>query len=212
MSGDSKFFTGVVIAAVLVVAGIVVFSSKNKQPVSVDNLDYTVGEKLGSDSAPVKIVEFGDFQCPACAAASADFRQAQQQNADKVQIIFRHFPLSQHQNAIAGAIAAEAAGAQGKFWEMYDSLYANQTQWENLSDPNPTFTNLAKGLGLDLDKFKSDLSSSSLKDKVISDRDYGTALKVDQTPTFYINKKQVLGPQTLQNWQQLINDAAASAG
>ena len=130
MSGDSKFFVGVIIAAVLVVAGIVIFSGKSTpSSVSADQLDYSVGQKLGPDSAPVKIVEFGDFECPACAAARPDLETAVKNNANNVQLIFRHFPLPQHKNAIPGAMAAEAAGAQSKFWDMFDLLYANQAEW-----------------------------------------------------------------------------------
>lgn len=212
MSGDSKFFLGVVAAAILVIGGIIFFSSESSTPqnVTADQLDETVGHKLGPDTATVKIVEFGDFQCPACAAAAVDFEKAQANNGDSVQIIFRHFPLPNHQNGVNGSLAAEAAGAQNKFWPMLDLLYANQKSWENLDNPLNTYANFAKELELDVEKFKKDYASSETKKIVEADRDYGLALKVDSTPTFYINKVKFTGVQTAQTWQELIDAAKAT--
>ena len=209
MSGDSKFFLGVVAAAVLVIAGIVIFSSDSstKTTVTADQLDETVGHKLGPDSAPVKIVEFGDFQCPACAAAAVDFEKAQAANGDSVQIIFRHFPLPNHQNGLNGSLAAESAGQQNKFWPMLDLLYANQKQWQDLDNPLDTYVNFAKELDLNIDQFEKDYASSETKKTVETDRDYGLALKVDSTPTFYLNKVKLTGAQTADTWQKLIDAA-----
>ncbi|MDP3992713.1 MAG: thioredoxin domain-containing protein [bacterium] len=212
MSGDSKFFLGVVAAAILVIGGIIFFSSGSSTPqnVTADQLDETVGHKLGPDTAQVKIVEFGDFQCPACAMAAVDFEKAQANNADSVQIIFRHFPLPNHQNGMNGSLAAEAAGAQNKFWPMYDLLYANQQSWEQLDNPLNTYVSYAKDLDLNIDQFKKDYASSETKKTVEADRDYGLALKVDSTPTFYLNKVKFTGVQTAQTWQELIDAAKAT--
>ena len=211
MSGDSKFFTGVVVAAVLVIGGIALFSRHSSPAnVSTDNLDYSIGHKLGPDTAAVKIVEFGDFQCPACAAARENLEKAQANNGTTVQIIFRHFPLPQHKNAINGALAAEAAGNQNKFWPMYDLLYTNQAEWENLDNPTDTFNNYAKQLNLDTAKFKKDQTDPATKKIVDTDSSYGQALSVDQTPTFYVNKVKYPGGRTLDEWQSLINAAASS--
>lgn len=209
MSGDSKFFLGVVVVAVLVIGGIVFFSSGSSptQNVTADRLDETVGHKIGPDTAVVKIVEFGDFQCPACASAAVEFEKVQSNNGDSVQIIFRHFPLPNHQNGMNGSLAAEAAGKQNKFWPMLDLLYANQRQWENLDNPLDTYINYAKELDLNTDQFKADYQNTDTKKAVEKDRDYGLALNVDSTPTFYVNKVKYTGGRTAADWQTLIDEA-----
>lgn len=206
MSGDSKFFIGVVALAVLVIGGIVLFSG-DKQPADISEIDYSVGHKLGPDTAAVKIVEFGDFQCPACAMAVTDFENIQAENADSVQILFRHFPLPSHANGLVSSMAAEAAAKQNKFWEMYDLLYENQQQWEALRDPKATFVSFARTLELNIDQFEKDLSSNEIKEIVENDRDYGLALGVNQTPTFFINNKLVTGVQNIDNWRALVAEA-----
>lgn len=206
MSGDSKFFLGVVIAAVLVIGGIVIFSAP--KPVG-DNVavDVSGGQKLGPDDAKIKIVEFGDFQCPACQTAAAPFHQIQKENTD-VQIIFRHFPLTSiHQNAESSSLAAYAASQQNKFWEMYDMLYERQQEWQGMSDPTGTFVGYAQLLGLDEAKFKSDQSSDEAKKSVKADLDYGISVDVNQTPTFFVNGKRVTGALSADNWKQLLEEA-----
>ena len=213
MSGDSKFFLGVVAAAVLVIGGIVFLSSDSSptQNVTADQLDETVGHKIGPDTAVVKIVEFGDFQCPACASAAAEFEKVQSNNGDSVQIIFRHFPLPSHQNGMNGSLAAEAAGKQDKFWPMLDLLYINQRQWEDLDNPLDTYINYAKELNLNTDQFKADYQNADTKKAVEKDRDYGLALNVDSTPTFYVNKVKYTGGRTAADWQALVDAAKASS-
>lgn len=211
MSGDSKFFLGVVIVAVVVIGGIFFFSNQKSITPAAEGLDESAGHKLGPDDAVVKIVEFGDFQCPACAQAVADFEQAQTNNPQTVQIIFRHFPLPTHKNGMNSSLAAEAASKQNKFWPMYNLIYANQQQWENLDNPLDTFTNFAKELSLNIDQFKKDYQSSDTKKAVEADRDYGLALEVDRTPTFYVNKTKLTGGRTAEDWQKLIDAAKATS-
>lgn len=207
MSGDSKFFLGVVIAAVLVLGGFILFSGDAPSAGDIANVDTTVGEKLGPDDAKVKIVEFGDFQCPACKIASPEFRQVQRENTD-VQLIFRHFPLTNiHQNAESGSLAAYAASQQGKFWEMYDMLYERQQEWQGNSAPAATFAGYAKLLGLDEAKFNSDQSSDAGKKAVKADLDYALSINVEQTPTFFVNGKRITGAQSPEKWQAIIAEA-----
>ncbi|MEK9167382.1 MAG: thioredoxin domain-containing protein [Patescibacteria group bacterium] len=210
MSGDSKFFLGVVIAAVLVIGGFVSFSGKESSAVTLGSIDDSNGHKLGPDSAAVKIVEFGDFQCPACASAAENFEKVQANNSDSVQIIFRHFPLPNHQNGLNSSLAAEAAGRQNKFWPMLDLLYINQRQWESLDNPLNTFLNYAKELDLNPEQFKKDYQNPEVKKAVEDDRDYGLSLGVDSTPTFYVNKVKYTGGRTLEDWQKLIDSAKVS--
>jgi protein-disulfide isomerase len=110
-----------------------------------------------------------------------------------------------------GSLAAEAAGKQNKFWPMYDLIYSNQQQWENLDNPLDTYVNYAKELDLNVDQFKSDYQNAETKQVVEKDRDYGLALRVDSTPTFYVNKVKYTGGRTAANWQALIDTAKASS-
>ncbi|MEX1051771.1 MAG: thioredoxin domain-containing protein [Patescibacteria group bacterium] len=203
MSSDGKFFIGVIAVAILAVVGFVVFGGKSSEGDAV--IDTTIGQKLGSDSAIVKIVEFGDFQCPACRAAAAPLKQAYGNNQVNVQLIYRHIPLPIHPNADEAAQAAEAAGLQGKFWEMYDLLFAEQDSWSTLADPKAQLETYAQSLGLDLDKFRSDYGSSAVADAIARDKDASDQAGVSSTPTFFINGERIIGAQSAEQWQEIID-------
>jgi len=204
MSGDSKFFLVVLAVAVLAIAGFFIFG-KSSSGTEIVEVDTTVGQKLGSDSAKVKIVEFGDFQCPSCRAAAAPLKEAYGKNKDSVQLIFRHIPLASHRNADEGAQAAEAAGKQGKFWEMYDLLFANQDEWSSLPDPVQQLETYAEILKLDIEKFKTDYRSSAVTAAIQSDKKAASQYNVTSTPTFFVNGEKITGAQSVANWQQIID-------
>ena len=112
----------------------------------------------------------------------------------KITMYFRNFPLvNLHPNAMAGANAAEAAGDQGKFWEMYDKLYQNQSAWSALSDPTDMFVSYAKSLGLDTAKFSSAINSKQFQSLIDQDMADGNALGVNATPTLYFNGLKYAG-------------------
>jgi protein-disulfide isomerase len=145
-------------------------------------------------SGPVQLVEFGDYQCPACGAAYPNVKQIMKDFNGRVTLYFRNFPLTQlHPNAMAGAEAAEAAGDQGKYWEMHDKLYENQNTWAGMSDPTDTFVGYAKDLGLDTDKFKKAIQNEQFKSVIDQDEADGNALNIQGTPTFYVNGVQHQG-------------------
>jgi protein-disulfide isomerase len=208
MSGDSKFFIGVAAVAVAVIALIIVFSSGDTGGSA--EIDTTVGHKVGSDDAPVKIVEFGDFQCPACKAAEPELKTALERNSDKVQFIYRHFPLPGHPNAEEAALASEAAANQGKFWEMHDMLFDTQSEWENVSNPDSIFESYASALSLDMERFRSDYKASATINKVKADQEAANDAQVNQTPTFFVNGERVVGGQSADEWQQIIDEVAGS--
>lgn len=204
MSSDSKFFGIVAVVAVAAIAGVIWWSSNHKE---VAVVDASIGQKRGPDSAPVKIIEFADFQCPACQTAEVDIRKMIAANPNDVQFVFRHFPLSSHPNAVPAAQASEAASNQGKFWEMHDLIYDNQSAWSSQANPEATFVGYAKQLGLDEKKFLDDYNSDAVKNVIKRDQDYGDSLAVNQTPTFYVNGQKLAGAQTAEQWQSLIDDA-----
>jgi len=191
---------------VLILGGLVVYSRTSNPAIDVSTIDTNkatvasaqngnIAEHVyGNPDAKVVFVEYGDFQCPSCGGAYAQVKSATEAYKDKVAFIFRNFPLTSiHPNARAAAAAAEAAGLQGKYWQMHDMLYETQSAWENTNGDQRTnvFVGYAGELGLDEAKFKTDLSSKAVNDKISFDQAIGKKSNVNATPTFYLNGTQV---------------------
>jgi protein-disulfide isomerase len=148
----------------------------------------------GNVEGKVIIVEYGDFQCPGCGGAYPNVKTLMEEYGDRVALIFRNFPLTSiHPNARAAAAAAEAAGLQGKFWEMHDLLYANQNSWSTLDTSQRTeaFVAFANQLGLKADTFKTDLSNANVTKKISFDIALGKEKSVSATPTFFVNGEKL---------------------
>lgn len=142
----------------------------------------------GPATAPVTIEEFADFECPSCANFEPTIRQIKTIYGDRVRVIFRHFPLTQiHQKAYDASRAAEAAGMQNKFWEMHDLLYDKQKDWTVSSDHRAQFAEYAKQLGLDVDKFKTDMLGMVTAQRVDADKKRGETARIMSTPSAFIN-------------------------
>lgn len=137
-------------------------------------------------SSPVVLEEYGDYQCPPCGALHPVIKSLESEYGHQLQVVFRHFPLNIHKNARSAAYAAEAARLQGKFWQMHDQIYRNQNAWKDLEDARPTFISYASGLGLNLDRFRSDMESSSVANAVEADLKRGQSTGVTGTPTVFI--------------------------
>lgn len=167
----------------------------------------------GAEAGKVTLVEFGDFQCPACGAYEPIIKQVLAENKDTVKLVYRHFPLTQiHKNALGAAIATEAAGLQGKFWEMHDILYEKQGEWGNALNARDYFITYAGTLGLDTKKFQADLANKSLEDKILAEFKEGVRLGVQGTPTFFLNGVKLESPLDLARFNKLIKEAAAKVG
>ena len=136
----------------------------------------------GSDKAPVTIVVFADYECPHCAAEAPVLRSAVQKFRGQAKLVFRNFPLSGHERAKPAAFACEAAFKQGKFWEMNEKVFAHQSDLED-----DDLLDYAKEIGLDLEKFKTDMSSAEVAAAVETDRADGEKLQIEGTPAVYIN-------------------------
>jgi len=130
---------------------------------------------------------FSDFQCPQCARSDPTVKKLKSEFGDKLRIVFRHFPMEKHQNAILAACAAEAAARQNRFWEMADALYRTQWMWENAPAPRVVLIDRAKELGLNVPQFEEDLDASELHERVAADQARGQALGVKSTPWVFIN-------------------------
>lgn len=149
--------------------------------IKVNNNDHI----LGNTNAPIELVEYADYQCPYCGQAYYILKEVQKQLGDKIKFVFRNFPLPElHPHAIHAAIAAETAGAQGKFWEMHDILFENQ---KNLEDNH--LIEYADRIGLDVKRFERDFGKDPYFQKVNYDYESGIENGVQGTPTFFINGK-----------------------
>lgn len=162
----------------------------------------------GNPDAPVTLVEYGEFECVHCGRAHHTIRQALRELPDEVRFVFRHFPQDHvHPFSERSAIAAEVAGAQGRFWDMYDFLFENQHQLEY-----DDLIRHARELGLDGDRFAADLADPAHLSKVHIDRETGASLGVDQTPSFFINGVRYDGSYDTPSLVAAIRDAAAQLG
>jgi protein-disulfide isomerase len=148
----------------------------------------------GKTDSKVLLVEYGDYQCPSCGSAYPNVKTLMDQYGDRIALVFRNFPLTSiHPNARAGAAAAEAAGLQGKYWEMHDLLYENQSTWTTLDSSQRTdaFNTFATQLSLDTKKFTADLSDANVNKKISFDIALGKQNTVAATPTFFLNGEKL---------------------
>lgn len=148
----------------------------------VHNIDIGSSPFKGPADAPVTIVEWADFECPACAATSPILDQALAAYPGQVRLVYKHFPLSMHQNAESAARAAVAAQKQGKFWELHHALFTNQ---HNLDEAG--LKKLAAEVGLDVKQWDADRRSEAVADAVTADRKAGEKLGLRGTPSIFIN-------------------------
>ena len=152
----------------------------------------------GGASARVTLEEFGDFQCPPCGRLHASLKKIEQDYGDRLKVIFRNYPLqSMHKNAFSAARAAEAAGLQGKFFEMHDLLYEHQDEWKDSPEPRPIYTDYANRIGLNVEKFIADMARQDVADRVQADYNRGTSLGVRGTPTVFLNGRELSADDTL---------------
>lgn len=145
---------------------------------------------FGKADSKVTLINYGDYQCPGCGTAHPTIKTVTELYKDKIQFIFRNFVLTDiHANAKAAAGAAEAASLQGKYWEMHNKIYESQSGWESLTGEERTdfFAGYAKSFGLNVDKFKTDMASSSIIKKIDFDKMLGQKAGVNATPTFFLN-------------------------
>ncbi len=199
------FIAGTIIAMVVVASkkSGVQFVAGNVK--AADASDWVKGAPLAE--AKVVLTEYSDFQCPACGLYYPLVKQLGQEFKN-LAIIYRHFPLPQHKNAQAAAQAAEAAGKQGKFWEMHDMLFDNQKEWSESSTAAQIFNSYAEKIGLDVKKYTDDFNSSEVKSNITADYESGIS-EINGTPTFFINNKKIENPR---NYEELKNTIQQAGG
>lgn len=207
---SNRFF---IIVLILIVGffGFVVITrdsdSSSQQQASAEPTNHT----LGAGTSGVTLTEYGDFQCPACAAFHPLVKQVKAEYGDEITFQFRHFPLVQiHPNAMQASKAAEAASNQDKFFEMHDLLYQNQNSWSSASDPTETFVAYAQQLNLNIDQFRADMASAEVNAKILADIEQANRLGATSTPTFAINGQKLdQNPGGLEDFKRVIDEAIA---
>ncbi len=209
--------TPIVIIGVILLATIfgiyMIMKSGGKETVGGDKNSSTSGNKKSSDGrianydsapagaapahfkgnagSPVVIEEFADFQCPTCRIVHPKMNEIISKYGNRIKVVFRQYPVTQPPKAYDAAVATEAAGLQGKFWEMQNIMFNNQTSWANSQTHRQDYSKYAKQIGLDVEKFEIDLLGMAAKQRVDSDMKRGKALNISSTPSILINGRLV---------------------
>ena len=207
---------GIIIASIAV---ILLFIYRSYVPIpaeegqkSVDQVSATDWVK-GNPEASVVLVEYSDFQCPACQAYAGLIQSANEEFGDDLAIVYRHFPLKQiHLQAELAARAAEAAGKQGKFWEMHDMLFDRQEDWADDRGAQKMFEEYADDLGLDVEMFSKDINSKEVKALVKADYQSGLGLQINSTPTFFLQGEQIENPRSNEVFLDMIRSELPATG
>ena len=201
-----KRFIGILVVIAAIFIGIAAFAghSKNNSNNGSSNSTQPTNHVEGLGKSGVKLVEYGDYECPVCEAYYPTMKQVAAKYSDQIYFQFRNLPLTAvHPNAFAGARAAEAAAMQNKFWQMHDTLYDNQNSWASASNPTTYFNQYAQDLNLNVTKFKQDFSSSQVNALITADLAAFSKTGQEQgTPTFFLDGKYISNTQLVdQNGQ-----------
>lgn len=214
---------GAVLALVIVVAAVVFRQPPANTTAQTSNTKGSIKREplpgaqpphvRGQEGAPVTLEEFADFQCGQCANFHHVLKRIESSYGSRVRVIFRNLPLQTiHKNAFSAARAAEAAAVQGRFWQMHDMLYEKQEEWNKSAEPRVQFTEYAKGLGLDLDRFRSDMDSERVVARIRDDFDRAQSLRLTGTPTVFLNGTELPPERSLTEEKLRIEIDNALAG
>lgn len=212
MTSETKNLIKWLIIALVVITGFLAImfagnSAGGDIPKISDN-DWTEG----NPAATLELIEYSDFECPACAGKAVWVRKIVDEFLNHIRFAYRHFPLKTiHDKAVLAARAAEAAGIQGKFWEMHDMLFERQSQWseQSISSFESILDRYAVELGLNADKFNEDLDSGAVKKAVEEDSDSAMKAGLNSTPTFILNG-EIIKPRTENEFREIIRAAVES--
>jgi protein-disulfide isomerase len=220
--GDNKRWFYIALAAI-VVGGIAALSwLSTRSSATVTQVDTTLppipnqGHVMGSDSAPLEVVEFGDFECPACgsfATLTEPDVKARLVNTGLIRFRYVDFPLSMHPNAWPAHLASWCAGEQGKFWEMHDAIFMNQDRWNTQATNRPerVLSGLAQQVGVNMDQYEGCMSSRKYQQQVRANVDEGIRRSVGGTPTFFIGNLKIDRPLSYDQFKKYVDDALPAA-
>ena len=155
----------------------------------------------------VTLEEYGDYQCPPCGSLHPELKKLKSEFGDRIRFAFHHFPLTQiHKHALEASQAAAAAGLQGRFWEMHDLLYQNQSVWSEAPDLRPIVINFARQIGLDVDRFVKDMDGAQVAAIISADVKRGQSLGVNGTPTLFLDGLMVKENTSIDDLRKYINE------
>ena len=187
-----------VIALATLGSGAILYRAKRPQLLAIPENKMLSGKSdaesmhvRGNPDAPVTLEEFGDFQCPPCGSFAGFIDGLVKEYDPRLRVVFRNFPLKVHEHAREAALAAEAAGLQGHFWEMHDVLYREQMVWSKAPNVRELFDSYAGRIGLKVDQFRKDMDGEKVKARVDSDQERGHSFGIEKTPTIFINNRSL---------------------
>ena len=215
------------VVTVVLLGGLIYFSGQNRidvsgfdleKPISANETNGQIGDNVfGKKDSKVVLIEYGDFQCPGCAGAHPTIKKITEKYEDSVTFVFRNLPMpSLHPHARAAAAVSEAAGKQGKYWDMHNMLYEKQNEWSGASSSEraTVFEGYARTLGLDIETFKEDIASESVTQKINFDLAIAKAKDYKATPSFSLNgttlSSDVWGDE--EKLEQALKDELEKAG
>lgn len=196
--------TGILL--VLLLAGAVFFIKKNK-PAAVAPPKPPIGtpgpsrslKVRGPADAPVKLIEYSDFECPSCRAVQTDIQGLFKNYPGKVQLTFKHFPLTSHKWSIYAHQAAECMNAQGKFWAFHDKVYDKQLEWSaGLTPPVEALARYARDCGANMNAFSACMTDAVVTRAIYAEKEEGNARQINATPTFFLGEERFVGPKEMQ--------------
>ena len=201
------------------VGGMVIYNAKRFELANLPRPPVAPGmtEALGAKpphlrgpkkGAEVVLEEFGDFQCPPCGLIAPIMEKIEHEYASKLVVVYRQFPLAMHQHALKAATVAEAAAAQGKFWEMHKLLYDKQNDWAEANNVDSVFEAYANQIGLALDRYRADLNAPETSARIEADQERGKSLGVISTPTVFLNDERIPFTELTENGLRRAIDAA----
>lgn len=204
-------WTGVGVVIVLAILGLafVVNSPSSSSTTSGITVPAKADKEFskGDPKSKVTLIEYGDFQCPACAQYHPMVKKLLEEEGNKLHFVYRYFPLiNAHQNARISAQAGYAAYKEGKFWEMFDVLYENQNDWAQAIDPQSVFVSYAQKIGLNTNKFLTDLKLNETSKFIDDSLNAATTLGLQSTPSFFINGQKIENPNTYEDFKKLVDD------
>lgn len=204
----SKRFLIILAVCVAAFVGLLLFNKKDN-PSPTATQAATTNHNQGANTTGVTLIEYGDFQCPACASYYPVLKDVKAKYGDKISFQFRNYPLvSIHPNAMAAHRAAEAAAKQNKFWEMHDMLYERWASWKDSTSAPTIFESYAQELGLDMTKYRQDVADPATKAVIDADKAEGDKIGVTGTPTFVLDGKKIEdNPRDVEGFSKLIDAA-----
>jgi len=186
----------IVLLLVGLIGGAKIFLSHPKK----DSIDVQQVRAKGNPEARVKIVEFIDFQCPACANGIIYLKTFFDQHPHDIYLQVKYFPLTNfHHHAMISALYSECAARQGRFWALDDLMIPQQAQWSQLINPEPVFQAMATQVGMNIDQLNACLASDDARKVINDEKSVGQSLGIISTPTYFVNNKMVVGTKSLQD-------------